>query len=292
MTHGCCFYEKVYIYIYMCVCVCWLSTHTRVRQFHVVCPKELYQEIPVEKRKFIVDIMCTELAPILVIRVRETVCEQIRQDCKTGIPQLVLLHAWIPTISMYPCTHVLDGRWARSFLHPLTGLVFRSAGCLATLLTRKTWSIYCFSNRWPDYWTDSFGFHSTSSALSDLTHIYIYIIIIIIMSRYQHGYFWPSLATPPYRPLPLAGLPGYIQYRHRAAVNMSKLDVLPLLGPVKGVHRSTSFMSSSLLLQQCPACLVRLTLRVFVTDGRWPYRCCFVGCGLQDLFSFAHSILV
>ena len=30
-----------------------------------------------------------------------------------------------------------------------------------------------------------------------------------------------------------------------------------------GVHRSTSLMSSSLLLQQCPACLVRLTWIVF-----------------------------
>ena len=31
-----------------------------------------------------------------------------------------------------------------------------------------------------------------------------------------------------------------------------------LAWPYAGVHRSTSFMSSSLLLQQCPACLVRL----------------------------------
>ena len=31
-----------------------------------------------------------------------------------------------------------------------------------------------------------------------------------------------------------------------------------------GIHKSTSLMSSSLLLQQCPACLVRLTWIVFV----------------------------
>ena len=36
--------------------------------------------------------------------------------------------------------------------------------------------------------------------------------------------------------------------------------------PYVGVHRSTSLMSSSLLLQQCPACLVRLTWIVFVMD--------------------------
>ena len=36
-------------------------------------------------------------------------------------------------------------------------------------------------------------------------------------------------------------------------------------------------MSLSLLLQQCPACLVHLTLIVFVMGGRRPYSCCFVG---------------
>ena len=34
--------------------------------------------------------------------------------------------------------------------------------------------------------------------------------------------------------------------------------------PCEGVHRSISLMSSSILLQQCPACLVRLTLIIFV----------------------------
>ena len=48
--------------------------------------------------------------------------------------------------------------------------------------------------------------------------------------------------------------------------------------PCVGVHKSTSLMSSSLLLQQCPACLVRLTWIVFVIGGRWPYSWCLVGC--------------
>ena len=61
--------------------------------------------------------------------------------------------------------------------------------------------------------------------------------------------------------------------------------------PYVGVHRSTSLMSSSLLLQQCPACLVCLTWIVFVMGGRWPYNWCFVGCCLQDLFNIARSIL-
>ena len=44
--------------------------------------------------------------------------------------------------------------------------------------------------------------------------------------------------------------------------------------PYAGVHRSTSLMSSSLLLQQCPVCLARLTCIVFVMGGRWPYSWC------------------
>ena len=59
--------------------------------------------------------------------------------------------------------------------------------------------------------------------------------------------------------------------------------------PYEGVHRSTSLMSSSLLLQQCPACLVRLVLMM---GGKWPYSWCFVGCCLQDLFNIARSIFV
>ena len=55
--------------------------------------------------------------------------------------------------------------------------------------------------------------------------------------------------------------------------------------PYAGVHWSTSLMSSSLLFQQCPACLVRLTCIVFVMGGRWSYSWCLVGCCRQDLFN-------
>ena len=62
--------------------------------------------------------------------------------------------------------------------------------------------------------------------------------------------------------------------------------------PCVGVYKSTSLMSSSLLLQQCPACLVRLTWIIFLIGGRWPYSWCLVGCCHQDLFKIARSILV
>ena len=77
-------------------------------------------------------------------------------------------------------------------------------------------------------------------------------IIIIIKSRHQHGYPWPSLTTPLYRPLLPAGLQEYIPYRHRAAVCRLWLVVLPLLVHVKGstaVHRlwARSYFSGSVL---------------------------------------------
>ena len=62
--------------------------------------------------------------------------------------------------------------------------------------------------------------------------------------------------------------------------------------PCVGIHKSTSLMSSSLLLQQCPACLVRLTWIVFVIGGRWPYSWCLVGCCCQDLFRIIYKIFL
>ena len=62
--------------------------------------------------------------------------------------------------------------------------------------------------------------------------------------------------------------------------------------PYLGVHRSLSLMNSSLLLQQRPPCLVRLTWIVFVMGGRWPYSCCFVGFCCQDLFNIARKICI
>ena len=64
------------------------------------------------------------------------------------------------------------------------------------------------------------------------------------------------------------------------------------IGKGKVYYTRTYLMSSPLLLQQCPTCLVRLTLIVFVIGGRWPYSWCFVWCCLHDLFKIARSILI
>ena len=121
---------------------------------------------------------------------------------------------------------------------------------------------------------------------------YWYLIIIIIMSYRQHGYPWPSLATSPYHSSHPTGLLGYILCPHIVAVCKFVLVVPAFAHPYVGVHRSTSLMSSSLLLQRCPACLVRLTCIVFVMGGKCPYSWCLVGCCRQDLFNTALNILV
>ena len=48
--------------------------------------------------------------------------------------------------------------------------------------------------------------------------------------------------------------------------------------PCERVHRRTSLMSSLLLFQKYPACLIRLIWIVLEMGGRWSYSCCFVGC--------------
>ena len=144
-------------------------------------------------------------------------------------------------------------------------------------------------NQWipPGNNSKSTGVPNYFTCQSQLKNI---IIIIILMSCRQHGYPWPSLATSPYYSSPLAGLQGYILCPHIAAVCKFELVVLLLFGHMWGVHRSTSLMRSSLFLQQCPACLLRLTCIVFVMGGKCPYSWCLVGCCRLDLFNIAFII--
>ena len=48
----------------------------------------------------------------------------------------------------------------------------------------------------------------------------------------------------------------------------------------EGVYQSTSFISSSILPKQFPACAIHLTSIVFGMGIRWPYSCFFIGCCL------------
>ena len=106
--------------------------------------------------------------------------------------------------------------------------------------------------------------------------VIIIIIIIIILSRHQHGYPWPDLITPPYRSSLPVGPLGYTRILTELLYEGSSCP--PCF--CSAMWRSTSLMSSSLLLQQCPACLVSLTWIFFVIGCRWLYSSCFVGCCL------------
>ena len=67
-----------------------------------------------------------------------------------------------------------------------------------------------------------------------------------------------------------------------------------LAHPCEGFDRSASLMSSSLFLQQCPACFDRLIWMVFEMGGRCPHSYWFVGIlppGLVQ-YSSQHSCTI
>ena len=78
------------------------------------------------------------------------------------------------------------------------------------------------------------------------------LFIIIIMSRRQRGYPWPSLSF-----IASGRSSGLHPVSSHSCCMYVRAGRPTLAHPYVGVHRSTSLMSSSLLLQQCPACLVR-----------------------------------
>ena len=125
-----------------------------------------------------------------------------------------------------------------------------------------------------------------------------------LLNHHHHQHHYPHHVAPPVRislafshPPSLSSLaPGRSSKLHPLLAQSCCIQVLaghPAFACLcEVVHRSMSLRSSSLLLQQCPACLVHLTLIVFMMGGWWPYSYCFVECCLQDLFNTARSILV
>ena len=136
-----------------------------------------------------------------------------------------------------------------------------------------------------------------SVCMFNILYIYIYILVCVYILSLSSCH---AISTDIPDPLsPYVPIVHYFQLILRATTRIGtellyegSSWTLVFARPCKGVHRSTSLMSSSRLFQQCPACLVRLILIVFVMGYRWPYSCCFVGYGLQDLFNIARSILV
>ena len=97
---------------------------------------------------------------------------------------------------------------------------------------------------------------------------------IIIKSHWLQGFPKLSLFIRPNHASLLAGLQNNIQCPYSAG--------RPTLArSCVGVHRRTSLMSSSLLLQLCPTSRVCLTWIVFEIVGRWPNNCCFIGFCFQ-----------
>ena len=134
-------------------------------------------------------------------------------------------------------------------------------------------------------------------------YVYIYIYIYIV---YMIIYIWLYIYIYIYQVTRIAQRPSTL-FRHPSLTFIAPdwhsrlhpvstqswclqvFDGRPTLArPCVGVHKRTSLMNSSLLLQQCPACLVHLTWMVWEMGGRWPYNCCFMVCCFQDLFKTSY----
>ena len=107
-----------------------------------------------------------------------------------------------------------------------------------------------------------------------LVCIYIYIYIYIYMYIYHHVVLVAriSLTLSRHSSLSFIAL-GRSSGQHPVSSHSCWMYVRAgrpaFARPYVGVHKNTSLMSSSLLLQQCPACLARLTWIVFVIGSRW-----------------------
>ena len=111
------------------------------------------------------------------------------------------------------------------------------------------------------------------------TYINIYIYIHTYIHHHHHHVAlvaWISLTLSRHSSLSFIA-PGRSSGQHSVSSHSCWMYVRAgrpaFARPCVGVHKSTSLMSLSLLLQQCPACLVHLTLTVFVIGGRCPYSC-------------------
>ena len=116
---------------------------------------------------------------------------------------------------------------------------------------------------------------------------------------HHHPHVTPSARismTLPHHPSLSSTAPGRSSRVHPVSALNCCIEVLAshttFARPCEGIHKTMSLMSSSLLLQQCPACLVRLTWIFLVMGSKWSYSCYFVECCFQDLFNIARIILV
>ena len=113
--------------------------------------------------------------------------------------------------------------------------------------------------------------------------------IVMNMSSHLLGFSWLSVSplVPIVHHFWQIFLCPYI-----AAVDKFYRVVEHLLVRMKGSVGKPSFIRSSLLLQQCPACLVRRIWMILEIGSRWPHSCYIMGCCFQDLFNTACSILM
>ena len=113
-------------------------------------------------------------------------------------------------------------------------------------------------------------------------NLYIYIYIYIYIYHHHHVVLLAWISLTLFHRCSLSfnasvRSSGLHPVSSHSCLNVCSCSSCSFCPAICGVPRSTCLMSSSLLLQQLPACLVRLTWIVFLMGGRWPYSWCIVG---------------
>ena len=112
-----------------------------------------------------------------------------------------------------------------------------------------------------------------------MQHAYIHMYMCIYICVYKCAYIYVLICLSACTDFPYT-LPPFVPFGrffilHPVSVQSccrSGLAGRPTLArPCKGIHRKISLLSLPLLLQQCPACLVRLILIVFAMSGSCMY---------------------
>ena len=169
---------------------------------------------------------------------------------------------------IYIYIYIYCHAWTNSFLVSQLFIEARHARCFK-LRSKTGWLFadWIYFVELPSIWEKAKNFFRTHIYIYHHHHIVLAARISLTLSRHSSLSFIALGRSSGQQPVSSHSCWMYVRAGRPAFAR-----------PCVGIHKSTSLMSSSLLLQQCPACLVRLTWIVFVIGGRWPYSWCLVGC--------------
>ena len=149
--------------------------------------------------------------------------------------------------------------------HSFSTDIFKKVTTTVLIAVIKNNNFYLRFKRKFTFFRDVFMGDDTHTHTHTHTHTYIYIYIYISSSCHAASSDIPDFSLSFIASGRSSGL---LPVSSHSCCMYVRAGCPAFARPYVEAHRSTSLMSSSLLLQQCPACLVRLTLIAFMMGGR------------------------